>query len=88
MKFLPFAPDLAVEVRSSGDTRREVKEKVTDWIAAGTRGVWVVDPQRRTVSVYCSASDATKLSEGDELDGGEVVPGFRCRVAEIFDEPF
>lgn len=66
-KFLPFAPDLAAEVRGPGDTRREVE---------------------KTVSVYCSTSDATELSEGDELDGGEVVPGFRRKVAEIFDEPF
>jgi Uma2 family endonuclease len=87
-KFLPYAPDLAVEVRSPGDTRREVKEEVADWIGAGTRAVWIIDPQRRTVSVYRSTSDATELSEGDELEGGEVVPGFRCKVAEIFDEPF
>jgi len=82
--FWPGAPDLAVEVVSPGDTRREVKEKVEDWLGAGTRAVWVVEPRRRTVSVYRSATDVTRLSEDDELDGGEVVPGFRCQVSEIF----
>jgi Uma2 family endonuclease len=77
-------PDLAVEVISPGDTYSEVNEKVEDWLGAGTRAVWIVDPRRRTVSVYRPMTDVTVLSEGDELDGGEVVPGFRCKVAEIF----
>ena len=71
---MELAPDLAVEVMSPGDTSNEVKEKVTDWLDAGTRAVWVVDPRRRTVSVYRSMTDVTRLAEGDELDGGDVVP--------------
>ncbi|HEX8283313.1 MAG TPA: Uma2 family endonuclease [Pyrinomonadaceae bacterium] len=83
-KFWPGAPDLAVEVLGPGDTYSEVNEKVADWLGAGTRAVWVVDPRRRSVSVYRSMTDVTHLPEADELDGGEVVPGFRCEVAEIF----
>jgi Uma2 family endonuclease len=83
-KFWPGAPDLAVEVLSPGDSLEEVEEKVEDWLAAGTRAVWVVSPKRRGVTVYRSMSDAARLSESDELDGGEVVPGFRCKVSEIF----
>jgi Uma2 family endonuclease len=82
--FWPGAPDLAVEVLSPGDTRREVDEKVADWLEAGARAVWVVNPKRLSVSVYRSMTDVTRLSEGDELDGGDVVPGFRCKVSEIF----
>lgn len=82
--FWELAPDLAVEVVSPGDTRSEVKEKLGDWLGAGTRVVWIVDPRRRTVTVYRSITDVTRLSEGDELDGGDVVPGFRCKVSEIF----
>jgi len=83
-KFWQGAPDLAVEVVSPGDTRAEVEEKVGDWLDAGARAVWVVNPRRRRVSVYRPGTDVVRLSEGDELDGGEVVPGFRCKVSEIF----
>ncbi|MDT7807814.1 MAG: hypothetical protein QOJ70_1627 [Acidobacteriota bacterium] len=83
-KFWSGAPDLAVEVVSPGDTFNEVEEKLEQWLSAGTRAVWIVNPRRRSVAVYGSMSDVTRLSEGDELEGGEVVPGFRCKVSEIF----
>jgi Uma2 family endonuclease len=83
-KFWPGAPDLAVEVLSPGDSLEEVEEKVEDWLSAGTRAVWVVSPKRRGVTVYRSMTDVTRLSEADELDGGDVVQGFRCKVSEIF----
>ena len=78
------APDLAVEVVSPGDTFNEVEEKVAQWLAAGASAVWIVNPKQRSVAVYRSMTDVTHLSEDDELDGGEVVPGFRCKVSEIF----
>ena len=83
-KFWPGAPDLAVEVVSPADTRGEVKEKIEDWLGAGARAVWIVNPKRRGVEVYRSTTHVMRLSESDELDGGEVVPGFRCKVSEIF----
>ena len=82
--FWPGAPDLAVEVLSPGDTYSEVLEKVEDWLDAGVRAVWIVDSKRRSITVYRSMTDVTTLSEDDELDGGDVVPGFRCKVSEIF----
>jgi Uma2 family endonuclease len=82
--FWPLAPDLAVEVISPGDTLVEVEQKVKDWLDAGARAVWTVNPNPRVVSVYRSLTDVTRLSEDDELDGGEVVPGFRCKVSDIF----
>ncbi|HKR02531.1 MAG TPA: Uma2 family endonuclease [Pyrinomonadaceae bacterium] len=78
------APDLAVEVNTPGDTVAEVEEKVTEWLAAGTRMVWVVSPKLKTVTVYRSLTDIVMLTEKDTLDGGEVVPGFQIPVAEIF----
>jgi Uma2 family endonuclease len=83
-KFFEGAPDLAVEVVSPGDSYAEVEEKVEQWLAAGARAVWVLNPKPRSVTVYRSMTDVTRLSEADELDGGEVVPGFRCKVSEIF----
>ena len=82
--FWQTSPDLAVEVVSPGDTYSEVNEKVEDWLGAGTRAVWVVDPRRRVVTIYRSLTGVTRLSGVDELDGGDVVPGFRCKVSEIF----
>jgi Uma2 family endonuclease len=82
--FWATAPDLAVEVLSPGDTYSEVDEKVEDWLAAGTRAVWIVNPKRRSVTVYRSMTEVTRLSDSDELEGGDVVPGFRCKVSEIF----
>ena len=78
------APDLAVDVMSPGDTKREVAEKITEYFAGGARLVWVVNPKSKTVAVYRSPLDVTTLTENDTLDGGDVVPGFQFAVAEVF----
>jgi Uma2 family endonuclease len=82
--FREGAPDLAVEVVSPGDTAKQVAEKSGEWLAAGALAVWVVNPKKRTVTVHRPAGEVVILTERDELDGGEVVPGFRCKVSEIF----
>jgi len=82
--FWPGAPDLAVEVMSPNDTIHEVDEKAKAWLEAGVRTVWVVNPAWRTVTVYRSATDIKTLTEDGDLDGQDVLPGFRCRVADIF----
>ena len=82
--YWPGAPDLAVEVLSPNDTVGEVEEKVLEWLAAGSIEVWVVSPNLRTVTVYRSANDVSTLTENDLLGGGDVLPGFRIRVEEIF----
>ncbi|MGD0899495.1 MAG: Uma2 family endonuclease [Thermoguttaceae bacterium] len=82
--FFPGAPDLAVEVISPGDRASEVLAKVEDWLDAGCRAVWVVDPETRTVAVYHGRTAVEVLRVGDHLDGGELLPDFRLAVAEIF----
>ena len=82
--YINLAPDLVVEVVSPNDRRREVREKVEEWLNAGVRLVWVLYPATRTAMVYRSLSDVTNLVEGDFLDGEDVVPGFSCRLGEIF----
>ena len=82
--FWPGAPDLAVEVLSPGDSVSEVDAKVKAWLEAGAAMVWVVNPQWRSVTVYRCASDIRMLTENEDLAGEDVVPGFRCRVGEIF----
>jgi len=82
--FWPGAPDLAVGVVSPGDTVHEVDDKVRAWLDAGASMVWVVDPKRRGVTVYRSPIAVKTLSENDELSGEDVVPGFACKVGELF----
>lgn len=83
-KFWPGAPDLAVEVLSPGDAYSEVQDKAVAWLDAGTRLVIVADPRRRVVTVYRSLNEIRVLTEHDELDGGDVVPGWRVPVARWF----
>jgi Uma2 family endonuclease len=82
--FFEGAPDLAVEVLSPHDRAGEVFAKVKDWIAAGCKAVWVVDPQTQTVTVYRGGGEASILNATDALTGGDLLPGFSVAVAEIF----
>jgi len=83
-KFADFPPDLAVEVLSPEDAASEVLRKVEEYLSGGVPLVWVVDPATKTVTVYRSLQDIKMLSADQQLDGGEVLPGFRAQVAEIF----
>jgi Uma2 family endonuclease len=83
-KFWPVAPDLVVEVLSPSDTAGEVLEKIEDWLDAGTRLVWVVDPERKKVKVYAPGRAAQSFTMKDQLSGEEVLPGLLLPVAEIF----
>ena len=82
--YIDLIPDLVVEVVSPNDHRREVREKVEEWLNAGVRLVWVLYPATRTAMVYRSLSDVTNLTEDDFLDGEDVVPGFSCRLGDVF----
>ena len=77
-------PDLCVEVLSPSNTQRQIQEKVKEYLFAGVRTVWVVDPESRRVEVYRGPDEGRILNEGATLDGEDVLPGFRCRVAELF----
>ena len=84
-KSCPVSPDLAVEVVSPSDTLHRIKEKVYAYLDAGTQLVWVLAPQDRTVTVYRSETDITVLTRNDTLTGAEVVEGFSCQVAKLFE---
>ena len=84
-KHVPFAPDLAVEVVSPSDRPADVAEKVEAWLAAGTRMVWVVEPANRTLTLHAPGAAEQTLTDQDMLDGGEILPGFSCKVGDFFD---
>ena len=81
----PGAPDLAVEVVSPSNTRPALHAKIADYLAGGTRLVWLVDPERETVTVYRSLLSPRILCRGDDLDGEDVIPGFHAAVADVFE---
>lgn len=78
-----IAPDLAVEVLSPDDRPGQVLAKVADWITAGTRLVWVLDPDSRQARVYRADGSQILLEATQSLDGEDVLPGFTCRVGEL-----
>ena len=83
--FAELAPDLAVEVLSPHDRGGDVLEKVGEYLDAGTRLVWVIDPEKRTAAAYRSLTDVRVLGETDTLDGEDVVPGFSCPLKDVLD---
>ncbi len=82
--YAEVVPDLAVEVRSPNDSRREVHDKALMWLSHGVRLVWVVHPDTRTIDVHRAEGAAATLGEDATLDGGDVLPGFSCAVAAAF----
>jgi Uma2 family endonuclease len=78
------APDLVVEVLSPSDVFTSVQRKVQQYLRAGTRVVWILVPEDRSVAVCRSGQDQKILSNGETLSGEDVLPGFSCPVAELF----
>jgi Uma2 family endonuclease len=85
--YFPVPPDLAFEAVSPLDTFSEVMEKVELYLEAGVRLIWVAIPKRRVVVVYRPGKAPRTLTENDELDGEDVVPGFRMSVRDVFADP-
>jgi len=88
--YLRVVPDLVVEIRSPNDADTDVQAKVELYLRAGVQLVWLVDQRQQTVQHIRSAAAETtpttvfRAEAGDVLDGGDVVPGFRLAVSEIF----
>jgi Uma2 family endonuclease len=83
--YISGPPDLAIEVVSPNDTASMIQDKVQDYLIHGTQLVWVVYPQQRMVIVYHPDGTARTLGETNPLSGEAAVPGFSCRVGDIFD---
>ncbi len=81
--FDELAPDLAVEVLSTGDRAGMVRTKVAHWLSAGTRLVWLIDPRKRNARVFRADGSSQTLSAADCLHGEDVLPGFTVSVGAI-----
>lgn len=82
--FWTLAPDLAVEIVSPSETADEVREKVRDFLSAGTPLVWTIYPRTQEVVVHTADGIARTYSDDDVLEYPEVLPGFSCKVADLF----
>lgn len=78
------APDLCVEIISPSERPADIADKLQDYFDSGASLVWHVFPETRTVMVWTSIGEARTLNAEDTLDAGDLLPGFSCRVGDIF----
>lgn len=81
------APDIAIEILSPSNRPREMAKKVAEYLNAGACLVWVVDPRQKTVTVHAPDARSYVVREGEFLDAGEVLPGFRVAITKFFAWP-
>ena len=79
-----IAPDLVVEVSSPNDLFRDLEVKAEQFLTAGVRRVWIVNPDTRTIRILRPDGSDTRLHEGDTVSGEDVLPGFSCKVTDFF----
>lgn len=79
------APDVAVEVLSPSDTSSAMQQKTLDYLNAGSKRVWIVDPHARTVTVFRADGTARLFRDHEVLDGEDVLAGFSVPVTELFE---
>jgi Uma2 family endonuclease len=82
--WVSIAPDIAVEVISHNEEFGEITEKIEEYLAAGVPLVWVIDPENEIAYVHRKDGSVTKLKKGEELSGEDVLPGFTCKLADLF----
>lgn len=82
--FLPLAPELAVEVLSPSDTYKQTARRIRDLLSAGCRDLWLIDYEDRWLEIHRPGSSVARLSEDDELNGGNLLPGFHAKIADFF----
>jgi Uma2 family endonuclease len=85
-RFFQGAPDLAVEILSPSNTRRDVDERLKDYFSSGTKLAWIIDPDRELVEVCRSPTQRRLLGPGGSLDGEDLLPDFRYPIADLFKE--
>src|SRR5262249_46410790 len=81
---IELVPDLVIESVSHNDLAEEIEERVLDYLEVGVPLLWVIYPRNRTVYVYRKDKSVSRLTVADELSGEDVLPGFTCRVEELF----
>jgi len=81
-----MVPDLAIEVVSPSNSASTILRKVHEYFKAGVARVWVVYPEQAEVYIYSTPQQVQVVGVGQELDGGDLLPGFRLPVAVLFED--
>lgn len=82
--YFEMPPDIAVAVLSPDDRRGDVRAKIKEFVFYSVPLVWLVDPELRLVTVYRRSMRGVEFEGEDTLDGGDVLPGFSCKVSDLF----
>lgn len=83
--FGDVAPDLCTEIISPSEEPEEMARKIQEYFDAGAQQVWHLFPESRRLILYTSPQESTTHEADDEIDGGDLLPGFRCRVADLLE---
>jgi Uma2 family endonuclease len=83
--FGDFAPDLCIEIISPFEDWADALRKIEEYFAAGAQQVWHLLPETQQAVIYRSPTEKATFEASEELDGGDLLPGFRSRVADLFD---
>jgi Uma2 family endonuclease len=86
-RFGEGAPDLCVEIISPSETYRDVRRKVEEYLASGASQVWLLEPLDETLTIHHANGDVRLYRAGDEVNSGDLLPGFSCLVSDVFDIP-
>jgi Uma2 family endonuclease len=84
--FFRFAPDLAIEVLSPNNTRAEGQERLRDFFSSGTKLAWIIDPESKSAEICYSLEKRRLVGPNGELNGENIVAGFRYKLADLFEE--
>ena len=84
--FLEVPPELVVEIISPSNPRKEIDEKIKEYLNIGVKWVWLIDPKNRSCTVYNSESALHKLTENNSLIGEDILAGFEIRISKFFEE--
>ena len=84
-RFAPITPDFVAEIRTGDQNMAYLKDKMEEYMACGCRLAWLIDPKSRKTWVYAENGDIQTIPFDTPLNGGEVMPGFEIRLADIFD---
>lgn len=83
-QIFPAAPDLAIEIISPSETVGSVNDKIAGYFSAGSQQVWIIYPKTKAVHVYTAINKVSILGVGDNLEGGDTLPGFSLDIRELF----